>query len=262
MNNIEAAKKYLNRSFVGFNLPGQCVAFINQIIQDVFGLKFPLLGAATARQLLKTKNTRPDLFEIVINNPKDPNQLPSPGDFFVKGKGWGGWNKELKDWNGHTGVIVTVGTASFTSIEQNNTPNKVTEQVHDYNNMDGWIHIKTNQQGDEMLTRQKIIDTYLVIRGSAPSEAEIAAHLNGGTMESLVRGFKGEADGTRANVQKALSDLQTALLNAQNKPPKEIVKVVEKIVDRVVEKVVVKEVEPSWVKKVRDFILGFLNKKG
>ena len=260
MTTIQAAKKYVGQFFVGFNIPGQCVAFINKIIEDVFGLRFPLLGARTARELLKTKNTRPDLFEIVINNPKDPNQLPSPGDFFVKGKGWGGWNKEVNDWNGHTGVIIVVGTSSFTSIEQNNTPNKVTEQVHDYNNLDGWIHIKNNDKGDEMLTRQKIIDTYLVIRGSAPSEAEIAAHLNGGTMESLVNGFKGEANATRANVQKALSDLQTALTNEKNKPPVEVVKTVEKIVEKVVEKVVIKEVEPSWVGKIRDFILKFLKK--
>lgn len=252
MNNIEAAKKYLGKSFVGFTIPGQCVSLYNQINLDILGVKYPIQGASTAFEILTATNTRPDLVEQVKNDPKNPNQLPNVGDWVI-------WNTKWGNGAGHIACVETVSSVGFTAIEQNYVPNKVTRQNHDWTNVAGWIHYK--QGGDEMLTRQKVIDTYLVIRGSAPSEAEIAAHLNGGTMESLVNGFKGEADGNRANVQKALSDLQTALQNAQNKPAEVIVKEVEKVVERVVEKVVVKEVEPTWLVKVRDFILGFLKIK-
>lgn len=255
MNNIEAAKKYLGKTFVGFTIPGQCVALFNQVNLDALGVKYPIQGASTAYQILTATNTRPDLVEQVKNDPKNPNQLPSVGDWVI-------WNTKLGNGAGHISCVESVSSVGFTGIEQNFIPNKVTRQNHNFTNVIGWIHYKTNQQGDEMLTRQKVIDTYLVIRGSAPSEAEIAAHLNGGTMESLVKGFKGEADGNRANVQKALSDLQTALQNEKNKPPVEVIKTVEKIVEKVVEKQVIVEVEPSYIKKIRDFILGFLNKKG
>jgi hypothetical protein len=68
--------------------------------------------------------------------------------------------------------------------------------------------------------------------------------------------LRNEVTSLKAN----LSAVQQALANEQSKPPKEVIKEVEKVVteyvDRPVE--VVKEVEPSWLTKVRDFILTFL----
>lgn len=255
MTALDFAKKYLGKTSVGFTIPGQCVALYNQVNLDLLGVKYPIQGASTATQILTATNTRPDLVEQIKNDPKNPNQLPSVGDWVI-------WNAKWGNGAGHISCVESVSSVGFTGVEQNYIPNKVTRQNHDFTNVVGWVHYVTNQKGDEMLTRQKIIDTYLVIRGSAPSEAEISAHLNGGTMESLVKGFKGEADSKRASVSKALSDLQTALQNEKNKPPVKVIETVEKIVEKVVEKEVIVEVEPSWVKKVRDFILSFLNKKG
>lgn len=59
-------------------------------------------------------------------------------------------------------------------------------------------------------------------------------------------------------LDKAVKDLQVALANEQSKPPKEVIKEVEKIVEKTVEVEVIKVVEPSWLVKVREFINKFL----
>lgn len=56
---------------------------------------------------------------------------------------------------------------------------------------------KPQQGDDEMLTREKIIKEYTVNRGLPPSESEIQAHLNGGTMTSLSFGFENERNAQR-----------------------------------------------------------------
>lgn len=48
------------------------------------------------------------------------------------------------------------------------------------------------------LTRQNIIDEYQVNRGADPAESEIAAHMNGGTWQSMSLGFRKENDVRRA----------------------------------------------------------------
>ena len=257
MTSLDIAKKYLGKMWIGTNTgdKGQCVGLFNQVNLEFLGVNYPIQMAATAFQILSARNTRPDLVEQIKNDPKNPNQLPSVGDWVI-------WNTTWGNGAGHIACVEVVSATGFTSIEQNFTPNKVTRQQHSWTNVVGWVHYISNQKGDEMLTRQKVIDTYLVIRGTAPSEAEIASHLNGGTMESLVNGFRTEANAVRANYVKTVSDLMTAVQNEKNKPPVKVIETVEKIVDRIVVQEKIVEVEPSWVKKVRDFILGFLNKKG
>jgi len=167
---VDKAKSYLNQYNIGFTIPGQCVAFVNQIILDVFDIRFPIQGAQTARQLLTATNTRPDLFEQVKNDPNQPTQVPSSGDIFVLGEKWGGWNPDVNDWNGHTGIIKEVGTSTFTAIEQNFVPNKVTEQTHTYNALDGWIHII--KQGEEMATEEDIKLLFWEIFDRDPSKEQ------------------------------------------------------------------------------------------
>lgn len=69
---------------------------------------------------------------------------------------------------------------------------------------------------------------------------------------------------SQASKDKTIKDLQTALTNEKNKPPKEVIKTVEKIVEKVVEVEkpveVIKEVEPSWIIKLREWINSFLKK--
>lgn len=59
-------------------------------------------------------------------------------------------------------------------------------------------------------------------------------------------------------LKKQISDLQIALKNEQNKPPKEVIKEVVQIVKEPVEVVKTVEVEPSWLTKVREFLNNFL----
>lgn len=67
----------------------------------------------------------------------------------------------------------------------------------------------------------------------------------------------------RNQLRQTVADLKTALANEQAKPPKEIIKEVEKIVEVPVEVIRPVEVikEPGWFIKVRSWINEFLNKK-
>lgn len=131
---LDKAQSYLGRTYIGTNQydKGQCVGLYNQVVLDVTGILYPIQGAQGAKDLLTAKNTRPDLFQQIKNNPNDPNQLPAVGDWVVWGSTWGG------GW-GHVACVKTVSRNSFTSIEQNFVANKVTEQWHDWNGVIGWV---------------------------------------------------------------------------------------------------------------------------
>lgn len=249
---LDKARSYLNKTWIGTNSSdsGECVGFFNKVVLDVTGVLYPIKGANGAKDILTATNTRPDLFEQVKNDPRNPNQLPSPGDWVIWGATWGnGW--------GHVSNVETVSSVAFTGIEQNFVAHTVTRQQHNWSGVIGWVHFK---QGDDMaLTRDLIVQEYRVNRGADPSEAEIAGHLNGGTMASLSLGFKQENDATRAQNAKAIADLQLALKNEQNKPPKEVVKEVEKIVEKIVEKPVdEKAVVEGWFKKLWNKLFNYL----
>lgn len=148
---LPRAQFYIGQSWIGTNDSdrGQCVGLENQLWIDVYGIRYPLQGAITAKQLLTCTNTRPDLFQQVKNNPNDPNQNPSIGDTFVMGNPWGGWNSYVKDYNGHTGTIesINLGAGTFVGISQNYTPNKVTRNTYKLAELAGWIHNLTGGTG-------------------------------------------------------------------------------------------------------------------
>lgn len=131
---LEKAQSYLGKTYIGTNDydKGQCVGLYNKVVLDVTGLLYPLQGAQGAKDLITCKNTRPDLFQQIKNNPNDPNQLPAIGDWIVWGSTWGGGY-------GHVACAKTVSRDSFTSIEQNFVANKVTEQWHNWNGVIGWV---------------------------------------------------------------------------------------------------------------------------
>lgn len=66
---------------------------------------------------------------------------------------------------------------------------------------------------DMALTRQNVIDEYQANRGSNPSEAEIATHLNGGTWQSMSLGFKSENATRKASYEKQIATLNTTVAN-------------------------------------------------
>lgn len=131
---LDKAQSYLGKTYIGTNDydKGQCVGLYNKVVLDVTGLLYPLQGAQGAKDLITCKNTRPDLFQQIKNNPNDPNQLPAIGDWIVWGSTWGGGY-------GHVACAKTVSRDSFTSIEQNFVANKVTEQWHNWNGVIGWV---------------------------------------------------------------------------------------------------------------------------
>ena len=76
-------------------------------------------------------------------------------------------------------------------------------------------------------TDAEIIEAYLMLRGVNPSAAEIASW-RGQAKQRFFQVGKAEADSTR----KQLADIKVALANEKAKPPKEVIKIVEKIVEK------------------------------
>jgi thermostable 8-oxoguanine DNA glycosylase len=70
---------------------------------------------------------------------------------------------------------------------------------------------------------------YRYVGGREPSQEEVNIHM-AGTPESLMNGFIAGGDLEVNRLRKQLADVQTALRNEQSKPPREIVKEVEKII--------------------------------
>lgn len=143
---LDKSKSYLGQQWIGTNQydKGECVGLFNKVVLDVTGLLYPLQGAQGAKDLLTCTNTRPDLFEQVWNDWNDPNQNPSVGDWMVWGSTWGGGY-------GHVACIESLNGSTFTTIDQNITPNTVTRNTHNWNGIIGWVHYKGNTpQGDKM----------------------------------------------------------------------------------------------------------------
>lgn len=140
---LDKAQSYLGRTYIGTNDydKGQCVGLYNKVVQDVTGLLYPLQGAQGAKDLITCKNTRPDMFQQIKNNPNDPNMLPAVGDWVVWGSTWGGGY-------GHVACVKTVSVNGFTSIEQNFVANKVTEQTHNWSGVIGWVRYIQPQAAD------------------------------------------------------------------------------------------------------------------
>jgi len=137
---IDEARKYMWQTFVGTNASdkGQCVGLFNKVVLDKTGVLYPIQGANGAKDILTAKNTRPDLCVQVKNDPKNPNQLPSVGDWVIWGATWG-------NGFGHVSCVESVSVTAFTGIEQNYTANTVTRQQHNWTGVIGWIHFYVNE---------------------------------------------------------------------------------------------------------------------
>ena len=257
MTSLDIAKKYLGKMWIGTNTgdKGQCVGLFNQVNLEFLGVNYPIQGAGTAFQILSARNTRPDLVEQVKNKSFNPNFLPSIGDWVIWNKNWGGGA-------GHISCVESLSVTGFTGIEQNFVADTVTRQQHSWTNVVGWVHYISNQKGDDVNTGD-VTNMYRVLLGREPDVGGLKTFV--GKSFSVVFyaliGSKEYAD-RQASLVKSVEDLRVALANEKNKPPVKVIETVEKIVDRIVVQEKIVEVEPSWVKKVRDFILGFLNKKG
>lgn len=91
-------------------------------------------------------------------------------------------------------------------------------------------------------TREEVGEAYLLLRGKRGTAAEENAWI-GQPKQRFFQVGKAEADSIRkalSDTQAALASVKAALANEQAKPPKEVVKIVEKIVEKPIE--VIKEV--------------------
>ena len=221
---LQGALKYLGKSWIGTNSSdkGQCVGLYNQVVLDVSGILYPIQGASGAKDLITAKNTRPDLFQQIKNNPSDPNQLPQVGDWVVWGSTWGG------GW-GHVACVETVNASGFTSIEQNYVPNTVTRQNHNWSGVIGWVRYLKNNTGENMTddTARQVGFNYLGRNGydgrpnalSAPQPDLQGQPL---TNEKLGQIFLSQEarnwrDGELPKVYKERNDLRTAYSQEVNK---------------------------------------------
>lgn len=126
-------------------------------------------------------------------------------------------------------------------------------------------NVVLKRKGDTMQA-EDVVNMYRVVLGREPDAGGLKTYtgMAYGVVFYALIGSKEYKD-RQSSLASTLEGLKTALLNEKNRPPTEVVKIVEKLVDRVViqEKIVTVEVEPTWLVKVRDFILGFLKlKKG
>lgn len=245
----------------------QCVDLFNFYYQFLTG-RNPYsdgYGVPGAKDLW---NVRVPYFDYIANDPKDPNQLPKPGDIMI-------YNGNMPGSGGY-GHVAIVGESKQVYYEQNYGGMFVKRNTRAFNGYEiGWLSFKgfNSNQGDESMAIKNpefIKNMYRYVGGREATSQDIAIHSQG-TPESLMNGFIAGGDLEVNRLRTALTatrqqlvDVQTALANEQAKPPKEVVKEVEKIVEKIVEvpKVVevIKEVEPSWLIKIRDFIKSFINK--
>lgn len=136
---IDNARAYLGRTWIGTNSSdsGECVGLYNKVVQEVTGVLYPIKGANTAFQILSANNTRPDICQQVRNDPKNPNQLPSIGDWVI-------WNTSYGNGAGHIACVENVSSVALTTIDENWVRATVTRQQHSWNGIAGWIHFNVN----------------------------------------------------------------------------------------------------------------------
>lgn len=123
----------------------QCVDLVEAYNAEVIGA--PKLGG-NAKDLVK--NTQPSYYEYVKNTLM---YIPPTGAIVI-------WNERVGGGYGHTGIVLTAGLMTFTSLEQNWLLHKYVEIVnHGYTNVAGFLvprnsvtTLKYNQLVDELQT--------------------------------------------------------------------------------------------------------------
>lgn len=114
---------------------GQCYQLINFYIAKVWGS--PIIWRSYAYQLLEGASQYPN-YQVTINNPNDPNQVPPVGAVMV-------FNSSLPGSGGmgHTDIFLqATGVNSWIGFDSNwggKTAHKVT---HNYSYVAGWITLK------------------------------------------------------------------------------------------------------------------------
>lgn len=201
---------------------------------------------------------QPGTFYQQIANSPDPNNVPRLGDIVI-------WNIGAY---GHVAICINADANGLTTLDQNwYTGNDVGSSAvivrHDWTSrkVKGWLRPTlvaapaATQGVNDMADENTIKNLYLVVlrrdadqagidhyKGKATSFVfwDLLASDEYKTMMANLRSSEQQHNAADAALRQQLADVQAALANEQSKPPKEVVKEVEKIVTQTVE--VVKEV--------------------
>lgn len=205
---LDFIREYLNTEGTGDNSAnkGECVGLI-ECWTDKLGLPHTY---GNAKDLAKAADKK--FFDVIVNDPKDLNQFPVPGDILVYGSTWG-------NGFGHTGVVIEATGNSIVIFEQNN-PSGHAPTVNTRNTYGGvtsWLHPKI--QGTEIsvpsnnsvITDQTILDT--------PSDGKIEF----GVVKSLLSDRKRDLEALQGKVNdylKTIADqgVEIAKLQSQTIP--------------------------------------------
>lgn len=132
MNLKEFKDKYIKLGKVEFHSFGntafnQCVDLANAYIKEVLGLT-PIIGTNACDFV--TKFTKGE-FTYVKNTPKG---FPNAGDVVV-------WNNKVGGGAGHIAIALEGCSESILkTLDQNwSVPERITEEIHNYNNVLGWL---------------------------------------------------------------------------------------------------------------------------
>lgn len=153
---------------------------------------------------------------------------------------------------GYSGYVIDaqgrVGTKAGTHLHQVMEINGQRVDARNY------VTSAPSAGGQEMFQNDnEVKQAYLMLRGNEGTAAERAGWI-GQSKQRFFQVARAEADSYR----KQLADVKTALANEQKKPPKEVVKIVEKIVDRPVE--VIKEVKVGEDEAIKGFFSRLVDK--
>ncbi len=234
-----------------------------------------------------------DLWNVATSRftkiPDSASLVPQPGDILIYGSSWGGGygHVEMVVANSSTGVTIVganlsgnssigvqkttrswgamrglIGVMRFNGFSQpvigevmnDDSARQVAYHFQGRNGFDGMPNALATGAPDlqgQPLTNAKLTEIFLSPTSRAWRDAKLPQVFT-------------ERDALRAenaSMKKLTADLQTALANEQAKPPKEVIKEVEKIVVEYRDREVIVEVEPTWIVKLRDAVRGFLQLK-
>jgi surface antigen len=131
----EFRQKYLNKpggaDFDG-QYGGQCVDLYRFYVKEV--LDFPQSpGVGGAGEIWDSAS--PEYYDFIKNS---PDNYPEPGDIVI-------WNRRVGGGFGHVAIVLDGNQNTFTSLDQNwDGVNIISEEVHNYSNVVGWLHPKEN----------------------------------------------------------------------------------------------------------------------
>jgi hypothetical protein len=144
MNPQEFVNKYSGQT-KGYptdkDYPGECLSIVKLYIKEVFDIDAPPSGSNSAYGYWQNfPDPLPTIFEKISNA---PGVVPLPGDIPI-------WKPTADNSFGHIDICISasVNSSKFTGFDQNWGSKEAHIQIHNYNNVVGWLHPKEEPMPD------------------------------------------------------------------------------------------------------------------